>query len=295
MFGLELGGKEFEWASWQTFVLFGGFAVLLIAFLWIESKQASPLIPLGMFRNRLFTASMGVSFFYGAAMISSASYIPLFIQGVFGGRATEAGLTLTPMMLSVVVSSVLGGRLLGKLTYRTVMLFSLTLVTLSTILLSTMTFETERWMVTVYMVILGLGIGVTFPLISMSALHRVEFRQRGTVNSLNTFFRTIGSTLGVTIFGALQSNRLADNLEAFKGNPMYAGHDIGDGRVLLQEAFRKMVPPEVLNKMLAALADSIAFIYQWALVIPALALIFILMMGDARFEVSTPAKAQQKP
>jgi EmrB/QacA subfamily drug resistance transporter len=293
MFGLELGGKEFAWDSWQSFILFGGFALLLAVFLWAQTKLQSPLIPLGLFRNRLFTASMGISFFYGAIMISSASYIPLFIQGVFGGKATEAGLTLTPMMLSVVISSMFGSRLIGRFSYRTVMLSTAVLMILAVLLLGTLSFDTERWQVTVYMILLGLGIGASFPIISMSALHRVEFRQRGTVNSLNTFFRTIGSTLGVTLFGALQSNRLQNSFEAFKDNPMFAGQDIGDGRFLLQEQVRRMIPQEILVKMLAALADSIAFVYQWAVVPAGLAVCFILLLGRDRLEL--PAKSVQKP
>ncbi len=293
MLGLELGGKEFAWDSMISFVLFGGFAVLLAVFLWSQTKIASPLIPLGLFRNRLFSASMGISFFYGAIMISSASYIPLYIQGVFGGKATEAGLTLTPMMLAVVVSSMLGGRFVGKLSYRTVMLSAAVFMAAAVLLLGTLSIDTPRWQVTVYMIMLGLGIGASFPVISMSALHKVEFRQRGSVNSLNTFFRTIGSTLGITVFGALQSNHLKNSLTAFKDNPMFAGHDIGDGRFLLQEQVRKMIPPEILNKMLAALADSISYVYDWAIIAAALGILCILFLGRARLEV--PSKSVQKP
>jgi EmrB/QacA subfamily drug resistance transporter len=293
MLGLELGGKEFAWDSVISFVLFGGFVLLLAVFLWSQTVSASPLIPLGLFRNRLFTASMGISFFYGAIMISSASYIPLYIQGVFGGKATEAGLTLTPMMLAVVASSVLGGRFIGKFSYRTVMLTAAISMTAAVVLLGTLSIDTARWQVTMYMILLGLGIGVSFPVISMSALHKVEFRQRGSVNSLNTFFRTIGSTLGITVFGTLQSNHLMNSLKAFKDMPMFAGHDIGDGRFLLQEQVRKAIPAEALNKMIAALADSIAYVYDWALIAAGMGIFFILLLGHARLEL--PSKAVQKP
>jgi EmrB/QacA subfamily drug resistance transporter len=110
LFGLELGGKQYAWDSWQIVSLFAGFVVLLALFLFTEKKVTDPIISLGLFRNRLFSSSMGVGFFYGAIMISGATYIPLFIQGVFGGSATSAGLVLTPMMLGVVASSAIGGR-----------------------------------------------------------------------------------------------------------------------------------------------------------------------------------------
>lgn len=293
MLGLELGGKEFAWNSWISYVLFGGFGLLFALFLWTQTVVRSPLIPLGLFRNRLFSASMGISFFYGAIMISSASYIPLYIQGVFGGEATEAGLTLTPMMLAVVASSMVGGRFIGRYSYRTVMLTAAVFMAAAILLLGTLSVDTARWQVTVYMILLGLGIGVSFPVISMSALHRVEFRQRGSVNSLNTFFRTIGSTLGITIFGALQSNHLKNSLEAFKNQPMFAGQDIGDGRFLLQEKVRAAIPEEVLNRMLSALADSIAYVYDWAVIGAGLGILCILFLGKARLEL--PSKSVQKP
>ncbi|UUZ89785.1 hypothetical protein LJK87_27410 [Paenibacillus sp. P25] len=109
MFGLELGGKEgHAWGSGQIIGLFAAAVLLFVLFIVVETKAASPIVPLKLFGNRLFTASMGVCFFYGAMMISAATYIPLFIQGVYQGSATSAGLVLTPMMLGVVASSTIG-------------------------------------------------------------------------------------------------------------------------------------------------------------------------------------------
>ncbi|WJH37394.1 MFS transporter [Paenibacillus sp. CC-CFT747] len=184
MFGLELGGKtvggvEYAWTSWPIVSLLAGFVILFGLFLWSQKRAADPIIPLGLFHNRLFSSSMGVSFLYGAVMISGASYIPLFIQGVFGVNATGAGLVLTPMMLGVVASSTVGGRFAGKATYRTIMLVSVVLVTVALFLLGTISIDTKRWIITVYMVLLGLGMGASFPVLSLSALHKVEMRFRG--------------------------------------------------------------------------------------------------------------------
>ncbi|MDQ0886014.1 MFS family permease [Paenibacillus sp. V4I9] len=103
-------------------------------------------------------------------MISAGTYIPLFIQGVFEGSATSTGSTLTPMMLGVVVSSALGGRFIGKFSYRNVMLFSIVLLLLATSLLGGLSIDSKRWLITTYMILLGLGLGACFPITSMSAL-----------------------------------------------------------------------------------------------------------------------------
>lgn len=115
MFALELGGKQYDWGSWQIISLFAGFVVFLLLFIVVETKVSDPVVPLDLFKSKLFTSSMGISFIYGAIMISAATYIPLFIQGVFEGSATSSGQILTPMMLGVVASSAFGGRFIGKL------------------------------------------------------------------------------------------------------------------------------------------------------------------------------------
>jgi EmrB/QacA subfamily drug resistance transporter len=290
MFGLELGGKEYPWDSSQIIGLFIGFVVLLISFLWWQTKASDPVVTLALFKNRLFTASMGISFFYGAIMISSASYIPLFIQGVFSGTATSAGLVLTPMMLGVVASSIIGGRFIGKTSYRSIMLVSITLMIISMLLLGTMSIETKRWVVTMYMILMGLGMGTSFPIIATSALQNLDFKLRGSANSMNTFFRTIGSAIGITVFGTLQTHHLKNSLQQLVPPEFVA--KIGDGRGLLQEEVQKLIPKATLYKMLSALADSISFVYQWSIVVGVLALLFILLMGNAKLEI--PDKTKKK-
>lgn len=290
MFGLELGGKEFAWDSWQIISLFIGFIVLLILFLWWQTKASDPIVTLALFKSRLFTASMGISFLYGAIMISSASYIPLFVQGVFSGSATSAGLVLTPMMLGVVASTVIGGRFIGKVSYRAIMLVSIALMILSIILLGTISIDSKRGMVTLYMILMGLGMGVAFPITATAALQNLDFKFRGSATSMNTFFRTIGSAIGITVFGTLQAQHLKNSLASLVPDEFRA--KIGDGRGLLQEEVQKALKPEILHKLLSALADSIAYVYQWSIVVGVLAVFFILMMGSAKLEI--PDKAKQK-
>lgn len=292
MFGLELGGNEYGWGSGQIIGLLAAAAVLFAVFLLIEKRAASPIVPLHLFANRLFTASMGICFFYGALMLSAATYIPLFIQGVFQGTATSAGLVLTPMMLGVVASSMLGGRFIGKTSYRNIMIFSALLLLVATSLLATVSVTTPRWLITTYMVLMGLGIGTGFPVTSMSALHNVSGQFRGVVTSLVSFFRSIGSTVGVTVLGAVQASALTSRLA--EGNPGGAQAPV-EPRALLSPEFQSQIPAEVMKKLIAALADSIAVVFEVTIVLAVLAIVFVLLMGKAKLDTSARRGPQGSP
>ncbi|KIL41908.1 major facilitator transporter [Gordoniibacillus kamchatkensis] len=276
MFALELGGKNYAWGSWQILSLFAAAVVTMALFLFIEAKVASdPIVKLSLFRGRLFTTSQTISFLYGAVMIAGASYIPLFIQGVKSGSASTAGTIMTPMMLGVVFSSVFGGRFVAKFNYRTIMLASCIISIAGVYLLGTMSADTPSLAITAYMVVVGLGLGVSFPVLNMSALHGVQPQYKGAVTSLVVFFRTIGSALGVTVFGVLQTSGFHSRI------PAQFAERIGDGRGLLQPEVQAQIPAPALKQMLAALGDSIIVVFRWELLLPVAALLVALLMGKA--------------
>ncbi|WP_051271205.1 MDR family MFS transporter [Shimazuella kribbensis] len=276
MFALELGGKNYAWGSWQIVSLFVVSAVFVALFLFVEAKVASdPIVKLSLFQSKLFTTSQILSFIYGAVMMVGASYIPLFIQGVKSGSASTAGTIMTPMMLGVVFSSVFGGRFLSRFSYRTLMIISTLVVLIGVSLLSTMSADTSNLMITTYMVVIGLGIGVNYPVLNMSALHDIQPQYKGAATSLVIFFRTIGSALGVTVFGVIQSNSLHSRIPA-----PFVEH-IGDGRGLLQPEFQEQIPAPALKQLLAALADSIIVVFQWEILLPIAAFFIAIMMTKA--------------
>ena len=150
--------------------------------------------------------------------MSATVYIPLFIQGVYGGTATNSGLLLLPMMLGSVVTAQLGGFLTTKLSYRNIMIISAVIMLIGLFLLSTLTPETSRALLTVYMIIIGFGVGFSFSVLSMASIHNFGMEQRGSATSTSNFIRSLGMTLGITIFGMIQRTGFQDRLEeAFKG------------------------------------------------------------------------------
>ncbi|RXZ80023.1 DHA2 family efflux MFS transporter permease subunit [Paenibacillaceae bacterium] len=289
MFALEMGGTTYGWGSLQIIGLLAGFIVFLALFLVVERKAANPIVATNLFRNKVFTISQLGSFCYGGIMIAGMTYIPIFVQGVYGGSASSAGQTLTPMMVGVVASSLIGGRFVGKFMFRNIMLVSIAILFISLFLLSTITADTERWMLTIYMVFVGLGIGVNFVVFNMSTLHGVGSDYKGAAASMIIFFRTIGSALGITIFGVIQTSRMKENIAGIVEDPTMA-EQLGDPQALLQPAIRVMFTPEQLQAMTSGLANSIAHVFQWAILLPAVALVLVLMMGRARIE-----KTDQRP
>ncbi|QMV40838.1 MDR family MFS transporter [Cohnella cholangitidis] len=294
MFGLELGGTEgWAWDSAQTISLFAGSAILFILFLLAERVAKDPIIKLGLFRKRLFTSSMAVSMLYGGVMIAGATYIPIFIQGVFHKTATETSTVLTPMMLGVVLSSQIGGRFATRFRYRDVMIVSaLTLLVGSYLLGFVMDTETSRLMITVFMVIIGLGMGVSFSLLNISTLNSVPPQYKGSASSLITFFRTIGSAIGVTVFGTLQKHDFQQGIQELPNMSPEMAAQIKGGQALLDPTVQAKIglSPDIVNALLGKLADSILYIFQWSVLLPVLALVFVLLMGRARMEKANPGQ-----
>ncbi|MBP0726425.1 MFS transporter [Bacillus sp. RG28] len=284
MFGLELGGNKYAWDSTQIISLFSIFAVLFISFMIIERKVQEPIISFSLFNKQLFAATQGVAFFYGSAFIITTVLIPLFVQSVYGGSATNSGVILIPMMLGSVVGSQTAGQLVRKFSYRNIMVVSVILFFTGMYLLSTLDPSTSRSIVTIYMIITGVGMGCSFSLLSMATQHNIEPQKRGIATSTNTFFRSLGMTLGVTIFGTIQNHIMKNNLQDALGNMKgFAGHI--DSHTIFTAQGRASIPPEILHKITDAMASSVTSTFQWALIPIALGFIAILLMGNEKLVV----------
>jgi len=284
MFGLELGGQTYPWDSPQILGLFAGFLVLFIVFLFAETRAAEPIISFQMFRKRLFASSNLVALFYGATFIVATIYIPIFVSGVYGGSATNSGLILMPMMLGSVVGSQMGGMLTTRAPFRNIMILSAVCFIAGIFCLSTIGPDTPRYLLTVYMVLTGFGVGFSFSVLSMASIHNFDARQRGAATSTNSFLRSFGMTVGITIFGIIQRNGLNNRLADLGGNAP-AGADLSADAILSPEVMSQM-PPQVREQIIGSLADSVARTFMWALVPAVLALVFVLMMGKERVIVS---------
>ena len=296
MFALELGGNKYDWNSTPIIALFSSFALFFIVFFFVELRAEEPILPFFLFKRRLFASSQILAFLYGGTFIILTVYIPIFIQAVFGGSATSAGLFLTPMMLGSVAGSSIGGIFSTKTSYRNLMIISVVSYLAGMSLLSTLTPDTSRILLTLFMILVGFGMGFSFSLLPTASQHNLEPRFRGTANSTNAFLRTLGMTMGITIFGTIQNkvftNQLTEGFKDMGGNADAAMSNIGDTRQIFEPSVRETIPAPILEKIVDAMSSSIAHIFLLAIIPIAAAVIFVFMMGNSRVVIT---KKQDSP
>ena len=291
MFALELGGAEFAWNSIQIISLFTIFGISFIAFFFIERVAKDPILPFWLFKRRLFATSQVLAFLYGSTFIILTVFIPIFVQAVYGGSATNAGFILMPMMLGSVLGSAGGGIFQTKTSFRNLMIVSVISYFAGMYLLSTLTPDTTRTLLTMYMILVGFGMGFSFSLLPTASIHNLEQKYRGTANSTNSFLRSFGMTLGITVFGVIQNNVFTDKIkDAFKGFKSTDGtnedggssFNLEDPQQLFQCGEREKIPDVILDKIVNAMSDSITTMFLLALIPIAIAVVIVLMMGNTR-------------
>lgn len=226
-----------------------------------------------------------MAIFSGAAFITASVYIPVFIQGVMGGSATNSGLVLLPMMLGSVVTAAGGGAFLAKLKYRTIMIPTTALLVLGIALLTTLTTDSSRFMVTIFMILVGLGIGSSFSVLSNAAIHGLAARQRGSASSTLNFNRELGMALGITVFGIIQSRVFLNKLtNAFSGGQQAAGIDLSDPSKILTPEKRGLIPAPALEKIVESLSSSLVHTFAWASIPAVIALAAACLMSGEKFD-----------
>ena len=192
---------EFGWGSPVTVGLYALSIAAAAVFIWWERRVAEPVIPLRMFIRPGFSSSVAMSFLAGAAMFGAIVYLPLFFQGVQGQQATNAGLLLLPLMLALMVASLVVGRLTTRTGRYKIFPIIGTIVAAGGLwLLSTMGPATGRIASSMWMVVLGLGVGATMSVLTIAVQNAVEMRDLGAGTASVNFFRTLGSTIGVAVF-----------------------------------------------------------------------------------------------
>lgn len=214
LLALVQGGEAWAWDSWQSLGLFAGAAVLLGTFLWWERRAPEPVLDLTLSRNRTFAVMSGLGFLMGAGMFGSIIFVPWFIQGVVGVNPNQAGNVLTPMMLTLVVFSALAGRLALRLAYRWQMTLGFAVVALGFWVMTHWSPATTLLQATLATMVMGAGLGLMSPVMPLAVQNAFPARRRGQVTSAITFFRQIGATVGVTLFGVVFNGQMRAHFAA---------------------------------------------------------------------------------
>ncbi|MCX7921683.1 MAG: MFS transporter [Clostridia bacterium] len=206
-------GKDYEWLSPQIIGMLVFSTVMLIVFGYIESKAAEPIIPLSLFKSSVFNISSLAGFLSNSLMFGAVMFIPLFVQVVIGSSASTSGMVTTPMMLSLVIASIIAGQLISRVgKYKLMAVGGFILSVIGAVLMATIDMKTSNTTITLYMIVLGIGIGVIMPIINITVQNAFPQSQLGIVTSAMQFFRNIGATISSAIFGSVMISHMNKGL-----------------------------------------------------------------------------------
>ncbi len=254
--GLSLGGVQYDWMSFQVVGILIFAAIMTAVFIAVERRADEPIMPLSIYSNRVVSVSLIAVFVTGFGMFGAIIFVPLFFQGVLGASATSSGSFLTPMMLSMVVTATLAGQTLSRFGghYRIQGLIGIAIMGTGMVLMSRMTADTSYVQAVASIVVMGLGLGITFPSFTISVQNAVPHNLLGVVTSATQFYRSVGGALGLAVLGSYMANRFAAKLSTSL-SPEIRESLPADRLAEMENNPQALVNPDALASLKASFAD----------------------------------------
>ena len=320
LLALVWAGDKYAWGSPEIIGLLAGSVVLVALFIAQEARHPEPILPLHLFKNRVFLVSNLIVFTFGVGVFGAFQYLGIFVQTALGASATASGVVTTPQSVGVLFASVIGGQVIarrGKYKWQTVI--GAAIIALSMFFLRLVGVDTEIWHISLIMVVLGVGFGLVLPTMSLVIQNAVPYEYLGVASSSSQFFRQIGSVLGIAVFGAMLANvyhsEFADRFDA--ADRAAVGQTISveldDPTITLNKGVFASIQREVLaldggdqilERATDAQAESVAvavrLIFTLAFACAILCLLFALMIKELPLrrtvQTSPPAaRAETEP
>jgi EmrB/QacA subfamily drug resistance transporter len=268
-----VNGGDAGWTSPEIIGLLGGGLVLSGIFIWWESHAAEPILPLRLFHNRIFSVSSGIGFSIGFAMFGAIVFLPLYLQIVRGVSPTQSGLELLPLMAGLFTASVISGRRItttGR--YKRFPIAGTAITAAGLALLSTLGSDTPYWRTALFMLTLGVGIGLVMQVIVLAMQNSVDPRDMGVATSSATFFRSLGGTFGTALFGTILTNRLASELA--QRLPATALHGVNTSQLTGSPQVIAALPAAVRGPVISSFVAALSTVFESA--VPVVLLAFAL-------------------
>jgi EmrB/QacA subfamily drug resistance transporter len=287
------GGSQYAWGSATIIGLAVAGVILLAAFIWQETRAAEPILPLKLFRSSVFAVSNAMGFTIGMAMFGAIVFIPLYLQLVYGASPTSSGLRLLPLMAGLLIAAIASGRIITRIgRYKVFPVAGTIVLVAGMFLLSRLGVGTAPWLASVYMAVVGVGIGLVMQVLVLVVQNDVAPRDIGVATSTATFFRSVGGSFGVAIFGTIFATRLTDQLAKL---PESVTSKLGSG-VHIQPEQAKHLPPLVHADFLQAFAHALhgVFLFGVALAIIPAVLAWFLKEVPLRTSVESVAEVSSE-
>jgi EmrB/QacA subfamily drug resistance transporter len=273
----DFGGRD-GWTSWQALSLLTALVVSATAFVLVERRAAEPIIPLSLFRNRTFVVATALGMAVGLGMFSAIAFMPTFLQMSSGLSAANSGLLMLPMTVGIILTIQGSAGFIAKTgRYKVFTVAGVAVIMAAMIWMTTLSGATSLWTVGAMFFFLGAGLGLIMQNVVLAAQNAVPATQIGTATSTNNYFREVGATLGVAVFGTLFTSRLAENLtSALTANAEQAVRAGITSPDTLVPAAVKAAGEPLKTAIVDAYANSLAPVF-WYLV-PILAVAFLLAL-----------------
>ena len=288
LLALVWGGDEHPWGSGTIIGLFAASAVLLVTFVAWERRADEPILPMRLFGDRVFAVGVALSFILGAALYGAIVFLPLFLQAVTDASATNSGLLLLPLMAGLMTTSIGSGRIITRTgRYRSWPIGGMAVAAAGMALLSTMDATTSRLASSTYMLVLGLGIGMVMQVLVLAVQNASPPGDMGVVTSAVNFFRSLGGSFGVAVFGSVFSVLLSDRLASFLPARVLAGARLDPDSLSAGPDRLRALPPAIEEPIVRALSESITSVFLYVVPVLVLGVVISLLLPGLPLREST--------
>jgi EmrB/QacA subfamily drug resistance transporter len=294
LLSVSIYGPQDGWTDSRTITYLVVGVLVAVLFLMWEGKAKEPILPLHLFKNHTFSITSLLGGVIGAGMFGAIVMLPLYFQVVKGYTATSAGLKLIPLMLGIVSTSIVSGKMISKHGhYKRFPIMGTALMTVGILLMTRLQIDTPYWEISIYAIMVGAGLGLSMQTIVIALQNAVEFKDMGVATSSNTFFRSLGSVFGTAIFGSILTNRVVHYMASGFGDlaktspSALSGFDMSKlGALTTNTAVLKTFPPVIKHTALEAFVNSFHVVFYAAAPVTLLGLILALMLRETPLRTS---------
>src|SRR5262252_4981337 len=276
-----LGGTTFPWTSPVMVGLMAASIAGAIAFIAVETRAREPILPMSLFANRNFAVASGVGFIVGLSLFGAVTFLPIYLQVVKGVSPSISGLLLMPMMLGMLATSVISGRMISRFgRYKLFPILGTATMTFGLGALSLLGIESDDWQPAIDALWLGLGMGMVMQVLLIAVQNSVDYERLGVATSGTMLFRSLGGAIGVALFGAIFANRLHAQL---------AGPGMDFLATIIPAAARGL-PPDMHQEYITAVMTALRPVFMAAAVISALGFVLTFLLREYPLREGAPAE-----
>ncbi|SDM24827.1 drug resistance transporter, EmrB/QacA subfamily [Nonomuraea maritima] len=288
---VSFAGVDFDWLSWQTSAMVGGTLLLTAIFILVEMRTKEPLVPLRLFANRAISLSVVASLLVGVGLYGVTTFLSQYFQLARGESPTHAGILTLPLIVGLAVTSTVVGLVISRTgRYKIFLILGGLFLTAGFLLASTLRYDTDYWLAALFMVLIGIGVGMTMQNLVLAVQNQVRLSDLGAASSVVVFFRTLGGTAGVAALGAVLANRVAEyTTDGLEKLGVKGGGAATDGSIpKLSE-----LPKPVREVVQSAFGHGVGDLFLYAAPLAVLSLIVVLFIKEVPLRTSTDAPAAE--